>query len=119
VADNHNYYVAESVDASVKEFVLAHNAGDCGAMAEGRRIHKEMEYPEGAQKEYNIPGYGRADAVDLDNKIIYELKPGNINGLKNGLKQLDRYANGLAKLTETEVDEWIKILLLYFKKSAN
>lgn len=113
VDGNHNYYVAESVSAATHNFVLVHN--DCEAMRRGREIHKNWEYPGGAVKEYSIPGgYGRADAVDVTNKIVYELKPFNANGWRMGWKQLDRYVNGLVHNLGGSADEWTKVLIMYF-----
>ncbi len=40
--------------------------------------------------------YGRADAIDFDNKIIYELKPNNPKAIERAKKQLKRYIEGVA-----------------------
>lgn len=48
----------------------------------------------------------RVDGLDEVNKIVYELKPDNLNAINRGLKQLDRYLDILG-------DDWIGILLTY------
>ena len=101
VADFHTYYVSDVC-------VLVHNL-DCGglrgsnnpntkqAAARGRQMHKSYDYGVTVRKEVPIPGYGRADAIDDVNKIVYELKPDNPKAIARGLKQLDRYLKGLGK----------------------
>ena len=60
----------------------------------GRKIHQgyktgDLFNPD--WKEYaDIKGI-RPDYVDLDNKIIYELKPMNPRGVRSGVRQLQRY----------------------------
>ena len=61
----------------------------------GRKVHKEymLDYVNGTTKfkEYVLPSGKRIDFIDFDNKIIYELKPHNLNQIKNGEKQLKAY----------------------------
>ena len=47
-------------------------------------------------KEVPIQG-GRIDFLDDINKIIYELKPNNPRGIKEGIKQLQRYKKALGE----------------------
>ena len=58
----------------------------------GRKIHRgyKVEYA-GKGKEYNRISGIRPDYVDLENKIIYELKPFNPRSVKTGVKQLQKY----------------------------
>ena len=107
VEDYHTYYVGDSG-------VLAHNkcGGESAAARRGRQVHKDWDYGPGTAKEYSIPGFGRADAVDLDNHIVYELKPNNPRAIRKGLKQLDRYEEGLRKTVCNT--EWKKVLVLYY-----
>lgn len=93
VEDYHTYYVGT-------DGVLVHNScgGETAATKRGRQMHKEWDYGPGTIKEYRIPGYGRADAVDLSKKIVYELKPNNPRAIRRGMKQLQRYATGLSKM---------------------
>ena len=45
------------------------------------------------KKEYrDIKGI-RPDYVDLNKGIIYELKPGNPTGVRQGMRQLDKYVD--------------------------
>ena len=92
VEDYHTYYVSDSG-------VLVHNRcnGETSATKKGRQMHKDWDYGPGVEKEVKIPGYGRADAVDFKNGIIYELKPASKRAAKLGMKQLNRYATGLVK----------------------
>ena len=95
VAEFHTYYVSDCN-------VLVHNAG-CGelrgsnnpktrqAAARGRQMQKNYDYGVTVRKKVSIPGYGRADAIDDVNKIVYELKPDNPKAIARGLKQLDQY----------------------------
>ncbi|MDT3368956.1 MAG: hypothetical protein LIR40_09965 [Bacteroidota bacterium] len=39
-------------------------------------------------KEYMLPSRKRIDFIDLEKKIIYELKPNNPRAIKQGDKQL-------------------------------
>ena len=64
-------------------------------------------------KEYRkIPGI-RPDFVDLDNYIIYELKPANKNSILRGYKQLDKYKYLFDKYRPVRNGEWQTILELY------
>ena len=109
VADFHTYYVGNGV--------LVHNMnGDCSgrgsnnpktrAAERGRKMHESWDYGPGTEKEYRIPGVGRADAVDKANKIVYELKPNNPRAIARGYKQLERYISGLG-------EAWIGKLITY------
>ena len=60
-------------------------------------MHKNYDYGVPVRKEVTIPGYGRTDAIDDVNKIVYELKPDNPRAIARGLKQLERYLKGLGK----------------------
>lgn len=54
-------------------------------------MQKNFDYGVTVRKKVSIPGYGRADAIDDVNKIVYELKPDNPKAIARGLKQLDQY----------------------------
>ena len=58
------------------------------SMTAGRKIHKGFMVRNG--KEFIIPR-GRLDFFDETAGIIYELKPYNMNGVRSGIKQLNRY----------------------------
>ena len=53
-----------------------------------------------------VRGSNRIDFLDDVNNIIYELKPLNQNGLKNGIAQLRRYKRALG-------DEYALVLEFY------
>jgi RHS repeat-associated protein len=53
----------------------------------------------GYQYEYFIRGVGRADAVDLNNNIVRELKPDNPRAIALGWRQVTRYAQELQRRT--------------------
>ncbi len=54
-----------------------HKAYKAGDVLDGVRI-----------KEYMLPSRKRIDFIDLEKKIIYELKPNNPRAIKQGDKQL-------------------------------
>ncbi len=64
------------------------------------------------KKEVRIPfGAGRADGVDLTHTTVYELKPNNPRAIRQGWRQLDRYAKALEKQYHT--GPWTKVLVTY------
>lgn len=76
----------------------------------GKKVHKAWDYGPSVTKEYSIPGVGRADGVDFVNRIVYELKPNNPRAVRQGWRQLTRYANGLESRYG---GNWIRILVTY------
>ena len=81
--------------------------------AKGRKIHKAWKPGKGFKKEYHIPGFGRADAVDRSKLIIKELKPNNPRAIRRGLRQLERYKKGLEKIHPETKGKWKTILETY------
>lgn len=80
-----------SVHASTK-------AGHTLHTARGQREHDKYRLKwraRGYQTEFIIPGHGRADAVDVKNRIVRELKPNTPSGRYRMSKQLARYKAGL------------------------
>ena len=70
------------------------NGATKSSLSAGRRIHHG--YRAGDDILYGISkevtrNRVKADFVDEANKIIYELKPNNPRGLRQGIKQLQRY----------------------------
>ncbi|SEA68065.1 Restriction endonuclease fold toxin 9 [Arachidicoccus rhizosphaerae] len=57
-----------------------HKAYKAGDVLDGVRI-----------KEFMLPSRKRIDFIDLEKKIIYELKPNNPRAIKQGYKQLEMY----------------------------
>ncbi len=107
VEDCHTYFVGYSC-------ILVHNAGCTDAAKKGIQKHKEWDYGQNNDtifKEVKLGNAGRADAVDFGNRIIYELKPNNPRAIRQGWKQLNRYAAALEKLDPGS--QWIKILITY------
>jgi hypothetical protein len=71
----------------------------------------------GMRTEVSIAGHGRADAVDVQNRIIYEVKPNTPSGIAAGGRQLARYARGLAQTGANGVPrgQYTTVLILYNK----
>ena len=86
------------------------------SMKMGREIHQacrvnQVNRVKGLYKEYGkVPGI-RPDFIDLNNQIIYELKPYNPRSIKQGLKQLERYEKVLKE--HGSKGEWKHVLDLY------
>ena len=85
-------------------------------MKMGREIHQayrvnQIDKAKGLFKEYGGVSGIRPDFIDLNNKIIYELKPYNPRSRKQGLKQLERYEKALKK--HGSKGEWKHVLDLY------
>jgi hypothetical protein len=61
----------------------------------GQKMHKlyraDQILPNVRIKEFILPSKNRIDFIDLEKKIIYELKPNNPRSISDGYKQLDRY----------------------------
>ncbi|MEW6618173.1 MAG: RHS repeat-associated core domain-containing protein [bacterium] len=72
------------------------------AIAKGRAIHKLFkadEVLEGIRiKEFRLPSGKKVDFIDLEKKIIYELKPNNPSAIKLGEKQLQNYLKEVESL---------------------
>jgi hypothetical protein len=81
----------------------------------GRAIHKSYKLnlhnpAKGLFKEYSKIKGIRPDFVDVNKRIIYELKPNNPRGIKSGLKQLEKYKK---KFEEAYGGVWETVLDLY------
>ena len=61
------------------------------------------------KKEIFIAPGCRADGIDSNNRIIYELKPNNPQAIERGIKQLNRYTEA-AK--QQYGDTWTGVLKL-------
>lgn len=64
------------------------------SLKQGQEIHKMYKVNDLGNdmiKEYRGIKGCRPDFVDFQNYIIYELKPYNPQGVRNGIKQLERY----------------------------
>ncbi len=67
------------------------NPNTYNSAKKGREMHKNWDYGEGIEKEVSLGKGNRADAIDFENHIIYELKPNNPRAIARGNKQLERY----------------------------
>ena len=104
VEDFHTYFVGIIS-------LLVHNAcGENSAAKLGRQKHKYWDYGPTVKKEVTIPGAGRADGVDFLNHIVYELKPNNPRAIRQGWRQLTKYANALEQL---DYGNWLRVLVTY------
>lgn len=61
------------------------------SMSAGRRIHRGYKNLDSLGKEFRKISGIRLDFFDEVGKIVYELKPYNIQSLKTGISQLSRY----------------------------
>lgn len=74
----------------------AARGGESAAAAYGRRIHQEYDYGPGFVKEFrDLPSGRRPDAVNLQERVVVELKPNNPAAIRRGQRQLDVYRREL------------------------
>jgi hypothetical protein len=91
--------------------------GWTASTAKGVRNHNDYKaqmkakFPKG-EAEYPIPEGGRADFVDVDKKIIYELKPLTPSGIARGARQIKRYVDAANKNLG---DGWTGVVHYYFE----
>ncbi len=94
VEQDHVYYVGDLT-------TLTHNNG-CGgenpAAARGRQQHKDKDYGPGYEKEVRLPSGKVADAVNVEEGIVKELKPNNPRAIKRGERQAGGYAAELEEV---------------------
>jgi RHS repeat-associated protein len=86
-------------------------SGENSKAKTGRQKHDEYKKeeamkindPQKFRKEYTVTlangKKGRIDAIDFENKTIYELKPNNPKAIKRGEKQLSGYKEAMEKET--------------------
>lgn len=78
------------------------------------RIYKSGDIINGIKiKEFKLPSGKRIDFIDLENKIIYELKPNNPRAIRLGNKQLEIYKNELQAIPRFKDIQWKTILDTY------
>ena len=113
VAEYHTYFVgAEDWGFSV----WAHNAcsgtsGNNVASQIGREQHAAYKVGMGLDKEFRLTNGMRADAVDVQNSTVYELKPNNVRAIRRGLAQLAAYKSELEQMYPGTI--WSTILDVY------
>ncbi|MBX3404698.1 MAG: hypothetical protein KF699_14905 [Phycisphaeraceae bacterium] len=75
------------------------NSGHSIVAQTGQRAHRNYRHTlgPGYRYEVTIPGAGRADAINVNAKIVRELKPDTPTGRASGAKRLAKYVAGLAR----------------------
>jgi hypothetical protein len=71
--------------------------GENAAAQYGRMMHDTYDYGQGYEKEVKLPNGQRADAVNVKERIVAELKPDTPSSIRKGLSQLRGYATQLEK----------------------
>ncbi len=83
----------------------------------GNKMHKayrsHLEDKVSTFKEFVLPSKSRIDFLDIENGIIYELKPNNPRAIKEGIKQLERYKKELESMDRFKGIEWKTVLDTY------
>jgi hypothetical protein len=80
------------------------------AARRGQAAHKAYDPGPTYIKEFVLPSGRRIDAVDLNRRVIRELKPNNPRAIAKGWKKLDIYT---AELKKIYGGSWIQILDTY------
>ncbi len=87
---------------STARYIIRSRAYTKSSLKLGRQMHKAYmanQVREGVRrKEYRLPSGKRIDFIDLEKKIIYELKPYNPRAIKQGRKQLKAYKKEVEKI---------------------
>jgi RHS repeat-associated protein len=103
--------VKETTDAVTKESTqIVAKSGETAATKAGRQAHKDWNPGEGFEKEYSLPSGKRADAVNLEQKHVKELKPDNERAVKRGEKQVEGYRK---ELQEEHGGDWTSSVETY------
>ena len=82
----------------------------------GREMHQAYKvefHGLTGKKKYKLPNKKRIDFLDINNKIIYELKPHNPRSIKQGLRQLDTYKQALQTMEKFKAYNWETVLETY------
>jgi RHS repeat-associated protein len=83
----------------------------------GQKLHRA--YKDGLAdgiktfKEFRLPSGRRIDFLDVENGIIYELKPNNPRQIREGIKQLQEYLKEIQSMPQFQGIDWIVILDTY------
>jgi hypothetical protein len=72
-----------------------------GVNTRGREAHKNYENTLGEGYDFNkaLPSGKRPDAIDAENRIVRELKPGNPRAIRRGERQVEGYKKELEQMT--------------------
>jgi hypothetical protein len=76
-------------------------------------MHKAYKVGANGVKEFRLPSGRRIDFLDIDNGIIYELKPFNPRAMKAGQKQLNMYMQELQTMPRFKGIQWKTVLDTY------
>ncbi|UZO81488.1 FG-GAP-like repeat-containing protein [Aquimarina sp. ERC-38] len=100
-----------------KKFRGSRNPKVAAAAARGRKIHydykKHLHKVGDKHKEFRLPSGKRIDFLDVDNGVIYELKPNNPRAIQLGHKQLNQYLFEVKQLPEYKHINWRTVLETY------
>ena len=88
----------------------AAKGGETDATRAGRAAHKNYNPGPSYQKEVTLPSGRRADAVDIGNRIVRELKPNNPNAVRQGRRQVEQYRR---ELQSEYGDDWTGVVDTY------
>ena len=92
-------------------------SGETAATKNGKAMHKQYRADEvdgvSRFKEYRLPSGKRVDFIDIENKIVYELKPNNARAISLGEKQLAGYVKELGEMPQFKGVEWKTVLDTY------
>ncbi len=78
----------------------------------GQQMHK-MYHAGEMGKEFHLPSGKRIDFLDIDNGVIYELKPNNPRAIQQGQRQFDMYLKKLQIIPEYKGFNWKTVLDTY------
>ena len=78
----------------------------------GQQMHK-MYHAGEMGKEFHLPSGKRIDFLDIDNGVIYELKPNNPRAIQQGQRQLDMYLKELQTIPRFQNIQWKTVLDTY------
>ena len=79
----------------------------------GQQMHKAYKVGANGVKEFRLPSGRRIDFLDIDNGIIYELKPNNPRAILQGQKQLQMYMKELQTMPRFQGVNWKTVLDTY------
>lgn len=77
-------------------------------------MHKAYKVGANGVKEFRLPSGRRIDFLDIDNGIIYELKPNNPRAILQGQKQLQMYMKELQTMPRFQGVNWKMVLDTYW-----
>jgi YD repeat-containing protein len=79
----------------------------------GQQMHRAYKVGANGIKEFRLPSGRRIDFLDIENGVIYELKPYNPRAILQGQKQLQMYKQELETLPRFQDIQWKTVLDTY------